>query len=130
MTRKTDHSTRRDLLRKAGVGATAGLVSGIIDTRRVCATQVAAEKNHEDSDAERDNFITRENALPGATDWQLTRVRTEPADGVRCPAIEGFCTRQSVSAGETQGSVFPPHWRNLLSWKFFEPGTTEVVVLA
>lgn len=106
MTRETNHSTRRELLRKAGVAgvaATAGLVSGIVDARQGCATQVAAAKSHEDTAAERDNLITRENALPGATDWQLTRVRTEPADGVRCPAIEGFCNRQSVSAGETLG---------------------------
>ena len=103
MADKTDHSTRRDLLRKAGVGATAGLVSGIVDAGRVCATQVATAKTYVDSDGESDNLITRENSLPGATDWQLTRVRTEPADGVRCPAIEGFCTRQSVRAGETLG---------------------------
>ena len=103
MADKIDHSTRRDLLRKAGVGATAGLVSGIVDAGRVCATQVATAKTYVDSDGESDNLITRENSLPGATDWQLTRVRTEPADGVRCPAIEGFCTRQSVRAGETLG---------------------------
>ena len=106
MTRKTDLSTRRDLLRKAGgagVGATAGLVSGIVGTGQVCATQVVDAKRREDSVAQNDNLITRENARTGATDWQLTRVRTEPADGVRCPAIEGFCTRQSVGAGETLG---------------------------
>jgi len=46
-----------------------------------------------------DSPIVRENRLPGATDWQLTRVRADP-DGFRSPWIEGYCSRQSVSAGE------------------------------
>lgn len=106
MTRKSDHASRRDLLRRAGVagvGATASLVSGIVEPGQLAAAQVGAADVRGDVKANISNLITRENALPGATDWQLTRVRTEPADGVRCPAIEGFCTRQSVSAGETLG---------------------------
>ena len=106
MTRKSDHASRRDLLRSAGVvgvGATASLVSGIVEPGQLAAAQVGAADVRGDVKANISNLITRENALPGATDWQLTRVRTEPADGVRCPAIEGFCTRQSVSVGETLG---------------------------
>ncbi|MGB1817613.1 MAG: N,N-dimethylformamidase beta subunit family domain-containing protein, partial [Rubripirellula sp.] len=106
MTRKSDHASRRDLLRRAGVagvGATASLVSGIVEPGQLAAAQVGAADVRGDVKANISNLITRENALPGATDWQLTRVRTEPADGVRCPAIEGFCTRQSVSVGETLG---------------------------
>ena len=45
--------------------------------------------------------IQRENAQPGALDWQLTRVRVQPSGGVRCPWIEGYCSRQSVAAGES-----------------------------
>ena len=106
MARKSDHASRRDLLRRAGVagvGATASLVSGIVEPGQLAAAQVGAADVRGDVKANISNLITRENALPGATDWQLTRVRTEPADGVRCSAIEGFCTRQSVSAGETLG---------------------------
>ena len=91
---------RRDLLKGvgvAGVGVTAGIVSGAVG---LSASSFAQPPG---SDGKPDNRITRENALPGATDWQLTRVRTEPADGVRCPAIEGFCTRQSVRAGDSLG---------------------------
>ena len=44
--------------------------------------------------------IRQENQKPGATDWQLTRVRPD-RDGFRSPSIEGYCSRQSVSAGET-----------------------------
>ncbi len=106
MTRKSDHASRRDLLRSAGVagvGATASWVSGIVEPGQLAAAQVGAADVRGDVKANVSNLITRENALPGATDWQLTRVRTEPADGVRCPAIEGFCTRQSVNVGETLG---------------------------
>ncbi len=47
-----------------------------------------------------DNIIQRENRQPGATDWQLTRVRAD-ADGFRSPWIEGYCSKQSVEAGES-----------------------------
>ena len=43
--------------------------------------------------------IRQENMKPGATDWQLTRVRPD-RDGFRSAAIEGYCSRQSVKAGE------------------------------
>ncbi|MDG2388012.1 MAG: hypothetical protein P8M30_01715 [Planctomycetaceae bacterium] len=46
-----------------------------------------------------DSRIVRENKLPGSNDWQLTRVRVDN-DGFRSPWIEGYCSRQSVSAGE------------------------------
>lgn len=44
--------------------------------------------------------IVRENALAGADDWQLTRVRVD-GSGYRSPWIEGYCSRQSVAAGES-----------------------------
>ena len=43
--------------------------------------------------------IVKENRAPGATDWQLTRVRLDQ-DGFRSPWIEGYCSRQSAEAGE------------------------------
>ena len=46
------------------------------------------------------DVIGTENARPGATDWQLTRVRVD-GDGFRSPWIEGYCSKQSVKAGET-----------------------------
>ncbi len=46
-------------------------------------------------------LVQRENAKPGATDWQLTRVRLDKIDGFRCPWIEGYCSQQSVQAGES-----------------------------
>ncbi|MDO8544704.1 MAG: hypothetical protein Q7S40_30040 [Opitutaceae bacterium] len=53
------------------------------------------------------SLIRSENARAGTTDWQLTRVRVVPGEGntpqeaYRSVAIEGYCSRQSVAAGET-----------------------------
>lgn len=44
--------------------------------------------------------ITQENALPGSLNWQLTRVRVD-GKNFRSPWIEGYCSRQSVLAGQT-----------------------------
>src|SRR5262245_43627082 len=46
-------------------------------------------------------LIADENRKPGALDWQLTRVRIDKQGGVRASAIEGYCSRQSVLAGES-----------------------------
>jgi hypothetical protein len=46
-------------------------------------------------------LIAEENRRPGATDWQLTRVRLAKAGAVRAAGIEGYCSRQSVLAGES-----------------------------
>ncbi len=46
------------------------------------------------------DLIVRENARPGALDWQLTRVRAD-GPGFRSPWIEGYCSKQSVRAGES-----------------------------
>jgi hypothetical protein len=43
--------------------------------------------------------IQKENQLPGSIDWQLTRVKVEAA-GCRSWNIEGYCSKQSVLAGE------------------------------
>lgn len=47
------------------------------------------------------NPIVFENSKEGSLDWQLTRVRLDKRDGYRCPWIEGYCSKQSVKAGET-----------------------------
>ena len=48
----------------------------------------------------RDTPVARENNQEGARDWQLTRVRVDSGQ-FRSPWIEGYCSRQSVSAGES-----------------------------
>lgn len=77
--------TRRGLLRLGGGVAAAGLGA---------ATPARAARRHE-------NAITRENEKPGTRDWQLTYVRIAPETRYRSPWIEGYCSRQSVAAGES-----------------------------
>jgi hypothetical protein len=48
------------------------------------------------------NLIQDENANPGSLDWQLTRVKLDKGvTSFRTSLIEGYCSRQSVQAGET-----------------------------
>ena len=46
------------------------------------------------------DLIRDENQKPGALDWQLTRVRLDK-NNYRSPWIEGYCSKQSVLAGES-----------------------------
>src|SRR5262245_25760594 len=45
--------------------------------------------------------IRLENERPGTQDWLLTQARIDPATQYRCPWVEGYCSRTSVSAGDT-----------------------------
>jgi hypothetical protein len=45
--------------------------------------------------------LQQENARPGTRDWLLTNTRIDPPTQYRCPWIEGYCSRTSVSAGES-----------------------------
>ncbi len=67
----------------------------------LAASTAQAQQTRDPKSGSRDNPITRENAKPGALDWQLTRVRLDKQAGFRSPPIEGYCSRQSVKAGET-----------------------------
>ena len=71
--------SRRDFLTTS---ATALAVAGI--------TKAAPSRQPE--------LIKNENAREGARDWQLTRVKP---GGYNTPFIEGYCSRQSVKAGES-----------------------------
>lgn len=79
---------RRDFLRTA---VTASAVSSAV------VSAVAADGPK--PSARRENPVIAENKQPGALDWQLTRVRVDAA-GFRSPWIEGYCSRQSVAAGD------------------------------
>ena len=76
--------TRRELLKTgAAAGIAAALGSATVRTAPI---------------APKSNPVTRENSLPGTTDWQLTFVRSQK---LRSEMIEGFCSRTSARAGET-----------------------------
>lgn len=83
-----DDLPRRDFLRTA---VTAGAVSS--------AMASAGGADDPGPRTKRDNPITAENKLAGALDWQLTRVRVD-AQGFRSPWIEGYCSHQSIAAGD------------------------------
>ncbi|HVJ67682.1 MAG TPA: N,N-dimethylformamidase beta subunit family domain-containing protein [Caulifigura sp.] len=73
--------SRRELLQ-----STAGL-----SLAAVAATSQAAAA---------ENPTTRENSREGARDWQLTRIRLDKST-IRSPGIEGYCSHQSIGAGQT-----------------------------
>jgi hypothetical protein len=81
--------TRRDLLKSA-------LVTSVSAAAGPAAARAGAELPDR-----RPSLIPDENARSGAPDWQLTRARLERAGGVRSPWIEGYCSKQSVAAGES-----------------------------
>lgn len=91
--------SRRDLLRSAVAGSLALSATAAGETSSTSAAQAASEKSK--SQAADNGLIARENAQEGSLDWQLTRVRANKSDGYRAPDIEGYCSRQSVAAGET-----------------------------
>jgi hypothetical protein len=60
----------------------------------IAAACLGAAPSHSDR-------IREENAKPGTTDWLLTSTRIDPPTQYRCPWIEGYCSQNSVRAGET-----------------------------
>jgi hypothetical protein len=78
--------SRRSFIKASAVGAAA--------TASALATTAEEGKRKPD-------LITRENLREGARDWQLTRVRLDQRAGFRNSDIEGYCSKQSVAAGET-----------------------------
>lgn len=79
---------RRDFLQ-------AAMAAGALASGGVAAASGRAEAAEE----ARGNPIVAENQREGALDWQLTRVRADSSE-FRSPWIEGYCSRQSVKAGE------------------------------
>jgi hypothetical protein len=78
---------RREFLTSVA-GASGAVMLGASSEARVLAQQASPD------------LIRVENRKPGATDWQLTRVRPDK-DGFRSPWIEGYVSKQSVKAGES-----------------------------
>ena len=68
------------------------------DFIKATAAAASLAGNVQSASIRQPNLIKKENSREGARDWQLTRVRPS---GFRTPAIEGYCSRQSVKAGET-----------------------------
>ncbi|RCS46434.1 hypothetical protein DTL42_15875 [Bremerella cremea] len=75
-------------------------LKGTLATTMLSTTAELARTAEAASKAAADSPIVQENARPGADDWQLTRVRVDGA-GFRSPWIEGYCSKQSVTVGES-----------------------------
>ena len=92
---KTDPKTDVECSRRSFLKTTASTALGGGLLAGASAPTRAADA------AARSNVIARENAKEGTLDWQLTRVRLDSSTGFRSPWIEGYCSKQSVKAGET-----------------------------
>ena len=82
--------TRRNLLKTAAGASVAALAGGNQSTTAAAEDGVQTQPD----------LIEEENRKPGALDWQLTRVRIDKRGGYRASAIEGYCSHQSVEAGD------------------------------
>ena len=83
-------ASRRQFLKGAGAAVVAAC-SGCAGTAPAAGGPAGAPPQ---------GLIRDENAREGALDWQLTRVRLDKGGGFRSRLIEGYCSRQSVQAGE------------------------------
>lgn len=86
---------RRDLLKSTAIAATSLAALQPADTQAGQKTPAASNRS-----VALENLIATENKKPGTTDWQLTRVRINEGS-YRTSLIEGYCSHQSVAAGET-----------------------------
>lgn len=93
MTEKQDQrkSSNRELNRRQIVVGAAG--AGLAALSTLPPVGSASEK--------RADMIRAENARDGTSDWQLTNVSIDPATRYRSRAIEGYCSRTSLRAGQT-----------------------------
>ena len=87
--------TRRDWLKGAVVAFLAAVPASLF------GQQTSAEGSVAEAQPDNSSLIVRENQKEGASDWQLTRVRLDRGGGFRSPWIEGYCSKQSVQAGES-----------------------------
>jgi hypothetical protein len=87
---------RRDALKGAGA-ASLGIATGALG---------APKDSGQSSKPPKRDLIRRENAKPGTRDWLLTKTRTVPGKinkillNGRSQVIEGYCSANSVRAGE------------------------------
>ena len=84
---------RRDLLKGAAATSVSMAATGLLTGTTAADSKVASTERDPD-------LIKRENSKAGSTDWQLTRMRLDHVGGFRSPWIEGYCSKQSVAAGD------------------------------
>ena len=84
---------RRDWIKQVAAGSVAAMATNLATSEANDAPAATA--------VPKPDLIGKENAQPGSSDWQLTRVRLDKTLGFRTPWIEGYCSRQSVKASES-----------------------------
>lgn len=75
-----------------------GMLLAVLSIGAVATAELWADSS---SASTRSRPIQKENALTGSNDWQLTRVRPNKDLGIRTSLIEGYCSKQSVMAGDS-----------------------------
>ena len=88
MKKETNKITRREVIKEA---TQAGLMAAFLPLSGFSTPELPLAKNP---------LIAAENKKKGSTDWQLTRVKPDKS-AQRAEFIEGYCSKQSVKAGET-----------------------------
>src|SRR5688572_7258070 len=88
---------RRRLLQAGLIGGLAGPLA-LAGDARAREGEAPAEPRRTSTTAT--GTIQAENARPGASDWQLTYTRIDPATKYRCPWIEGYVSHASAKAGD------------------------------
>ncbi len=76
--------------RKLIQGAVAGSLMASTHTVLGAANEASAR-----------NVIREENDRPGTREWLLSKTKIDPATRYRSRAVEGYCSKTSVAAGET-----------------------------
>jgi hypothetical protein len=86
--------SRREVLKRAlAASVTAAAAAATARTTEAMPARGPAAKRSS-------NPVLAENERAGSGDWQLTRVGLDQLGGKRSPRIEGYCSRQSVEAGD------------------------------
>ncbi len=88
---KKNKIPRRDILKGALASAGATTALSLLNSQQAKGAEAAPRKP---------DLIKKENQKEGALEWQLTRIRLDKNGGIRTPWIEGYCNKQSVTAGE------------------------------
>ncbi|MDA1276163.1 MAG: hypothetical protein O2960_19285 [Verrucomicrobia bacterium] len=84
----TDGLNRRDAI-KGLLGTVAG------------ASLAACRSPQFQRSSNEPNPVVLENSRKGTRDWMLTKTGVDPATKFRCSTIEGYCSRTSLSSGES-----------------------------
>src|SRR5258707_8871225 len=67
------------------------------------------------------DLIRRENSKPGA-DWQLTNVKLDGRNQFRTRLIEGYCSHQSIEAGQSTQIMVSTNPPGKFEIEFFRMG--------